>query len=69
MPLAMIYIAALILLVRDKINPPKPYQPKPLRRRSRLWLVLWIPLAAFGLFIWAVVYGPVILWRRLVWSA
>jgi hypothetical protein len=41
---AMIYAAALILVLRDKINSPKPYRPKPLRRRGRVWLVVWIPL-------------------------
>jgi hypothetical protein len=66
--LGIIYAAALTLTLADRIAPRAPYVPNqgPRQRRHRGWLILWAPLAAFGLIMWAIVYGPVLLWRRIL---
>jgi hypothetical protein len=66
MVLGMIYTAALILVLRDRVSPRVPYVPReerppttPLRRI--LVLIAW----TFVLPLWLIVYGPVLLWQRI----
>jgi hypothetical protein len=64
----MIYVAAILLTLRDRCTAPVQYAQKgaPLPRyRKRRWLVLWAPLAAFGLLMWLLIYGPVYVWRSM----
>lgn len=60
--LGMIYAAAIVLVVRDRIflQPEYVPKPKPNVRRSRWWLMVLIPLWSFGLAMWLIVCGPVI---------
>jgi hypothetical protein len=70
MILAMIYAAAILLAVRDRISPPAPYVPKQppqtIRPCPRWWRLVLTPLVFFVLSIWLIVYGPVLIWRAMI---
>jgi hypothetical protein len=65
MVLAAVYGATGLLVLRDKLRPNHPYAPKPLKHPPFWFFPIWLLLAAFGMIVWLIVYGPVIAWRRI----
>jgi hypothetical protein len=76
MVLGMIYAAALILALRDRLSPPAPYSDEVPRLLAAVatkgvlprlcYFMILPPVWAFALVMWLIVYGPVLLWRRLI---
>jgi ABC-type Fe3+ transport system permease subunit len=69
--LGMIYVAVIVLAIRDRMAPQREFVPQAPRItqhpnfRTIRWYVLpiWLPIALFSLTIYGVVFLPVILWR------
>jgi protein-S-isoprenylcysteine O-methyltransferase Ste14 len=68
MIVAMVYIAAIVLAVRDHFIPQPQYTPKPRKRKSR-WLliplVLLSPVLVVGFIVTFLVLAPLFIWRWL----
>jgi NADH:ubiquinone oxidoreductase subunit 6 (subunit J) len=63
MVLVIIYAAAILLAVLDKIDPPELNVARQPRNRMLWTLPLWIPAILLSLTMWLVVFGPVLIWR------
>jgi hypothetical protein len=64
--LGMVYAAAMILALRDRVSPRNAQAPRNINPRlQRAFFPIVLLIWAFALAVWLIVYGPVWLWRRL----
>jgi hypothetical protein len=61
--LGMIYVAAILLAMRDYVWPPKPRDSEPFVVRKAWTLPIVMPLWLLAVVLWWLINGPVILCR------
>ncbi len=63
--LGIIYVAAILLAMRDKVCPPEPRDSEPFLVRKAWELPILVPLWLLAVVLWWLINGPVILLRSV----